>query len=329
VLASGKKTNMTKKIFVTGGTGFLGKYLIGRLVSENYQIVALTRTKNSLSNFPVQEVVGGFNDIQKWEKELSECDVLIHCAAKVEFWGAWQDYYKDNTLATLELLKSAEKRHVKRFIYISSESVLQDKKDLFDIDEAYPYPTEPSSYYGKSKMQAEHGIKAFNGNIQKIILRPTFIYGKGVIAIETLKNKINSGAFSWIDKGNVWMEMVYVKNVVEAITRAIDYGKNNEIYNITDHSKLKVIEFLSDLMATENVAISRKSTPSFIAKPAASMVEKIWRVLGIKSYPPLTRFDLSFIAMNRQYKTEKAISELNYKPIYSTEDALKEMRQNT
>lgn len=318
---------MTKKVFITGATGFLGRHLIERLVAENYQIVALTRTEGSLSNFPVQEVIGSFNDIQKWEKELNECDVLIHCAAKVEFWGAWQDYYKDNTLATLELLKSAEKHHIKKFIYISSESVLQNKKDLLDIDESYPYPKEPSSYYGKSKMQAEQGIKGFNGNIQKIILRPTFIYGKGVNAIETLKNKIDSGAFSWIDKGNVWMEMVYVKNVVEAITKAIDNGKNNAIYNITDHSKLKVNEFLSDLMATENVSIPKKSTPSFIAKPAAALIEAIWRVLGIKSYPSLTRFDLSFIAMNRQYKTEKAIQELGYNPIYTTADAIKEMKK--
>lgn len=82
-------------------------------------------------------------------------------------------------------------------------------------------------------------------------------------------------------------------------------------------------------MATENVSIPKKNTPSFIARPAASIVEKIWKVLGLKGHPPLTRFDLSFIAMNRQYKTEKADNELNYQPIYSTVDALKEMSQIT
>jgi 2-alkyl-3-oxoalkanoate reductase len=317
---------MPKKVFVTGATGFLGGHLMERLLSENYQVVALTRTKDALANFPVQEVVGSFNDMQKWEEKLSECDVVIHCAGKVEFWGAWQEYYRDNTLATLELLAAAEKQHVKRFIYISSESVLQDKEDLVDIDETHPYPNEPSSYYGKSKMQAEQGLRAFTGNIQKIILRPTFIYGKGVNAIETLKHKIHAGAFTWVDKGNVWMEMVYVKNVVEAIIKAIDYGKNNEIYNITDHSKLQVKEFLSDLLATENVSIPNKNTPSYIAKPAASMIEKVWQVLGLKGYPPLTRFDLSFIAMNRQYKTDKAISELGYVPVFSTADAIKDMK---
>jgi len=120
--------------------------------------------------------------------------------------------------------------------------------------------------------------------------------------------------------------MVYVKNVVEAIIKSMENGKNNEIYNITDHSKLQVKEFLSDLLATENVSIPDKSTPSFIAKPAASMIEKVWRVFGLKSYPPLTRFDLSFIAMNRQYKTEKAISELGYVPVFSTADGIKDMK---
>ncbi|NMC99122.1 MAG: NAD-dependent epimerase/dehydratase family protein, partial [Bacteroidales bacterium] len=73
---------MTKKVFVTGGTGFLGRHLIERLVSENYQVFALTRTENSLRNLPIHEVVGSLNDIQKWEDKLSDCDVLIHCAAR-------------------------------------------------------------------------------------------------------------------------------------------------------------------------------------------------------------------------------------------------------
>ncbi|HEX9667451.1 MAG TPA: NAD-dependent epimerase/dehydratase family protein, partial [Thermodesulfobacteriota bacterium] len=46
----------------------------------------------------------------------------------------------------------------KRFIYISSESVLVDRKPLEGIDESCPYPEEPNSYYGKSKKLAEQEI---------------------------------------------------------------------------------------------------------------------------------------------------------------------------
>lgn len=315
------------KVFITGATGFLGKHLIGRLVTENHEIKALTRRANALKDKSVTEVVGNLANIDEWKKELNDCDVVVHCAAKVEFWGKWEEFYKDNVHASIQLLKAAEQNNVKRFIYISSESVLQAKNDLIDIDESYPYPKEPNSFYGKSKKLAEQQIVAFNGNIQKIILRPTFIYGKGGTAIETIKQKIQSGGFSWIDKGNIKVEMVYVENVVEAIVKAFDNGKNNSVYNVTDHSCLTAKQFFTDLMALENVTIAEKSIPSFIAKPIASIVESIWKLLGLKTNPLLTRFDLSFLAMNRQYKTDKSINELGYKPIYSTEQALNEMKK--
>jgi len=315
------------KILVTGGTGLLGKNLIERLISESHEVKALVRKSGALKDFKIDEIDGNLRNIQEWKQALQGCDAVIHCAAKVEFWGKWEDYYRDNTLSTLELLEAADALGVKRFVYISSESVLQHKKDLIDIDENEPYPTEPSSFYGKSKMLAEKGIQSFNGGITKIILRPTFIYGKGAVGIQSMKDKIQSGGFMWIDKGNVWVEMVYVKNVVEAIMKSLIHGKNNGIYNITDHSPQMANNFFTQLMHTENVTISNKSMPSSLAKPVAALVEKIWKTFGLKSYPPLTRFDLSFIAMNRKYKTEKAISELHYQPVYTTAQALEEMKK--
>ncbi|HNT51394.1 MAG TPA: hypothetical protein PKK67_12450, partial [Cyclobacteriaceae bacterium] len=114
---------------------------------------------------------------------------------------------------------------------------------------------------------------------------------------------------------------------VEAIMKSLIHGKNNGIYNITDHSPQMANNFFTQLMHTENVTISNKSMPSSLAKPVAALVEKIWKTFGLKSYPPLTRFDLSFIAMNRKYKTEKAISELHYQPVYTTAQALEEMKK--
>jgi nucleoside-diphosphate-sugar epimerase len=159
-------------------------------------------------------------------------------------------------------------------------------------------------------------------------LRPSFIYGSESWTVESLKKSILSGKFIWVNKGNVKVEMVYVKNVVEAIVKSLTNGKNNGIYNITDHSELTAKEFFSALMATQNITISDRSIPTVIAKPAASIIETIWRVFKINTNPPLTRFELSLLAMNRKYKTEKAIQELGYHPIYSTKQALEEMANN-
>ncbi|HMR56974.1 MAG TPA: NAD-dependent epimerase/dehydratase family protein, partial [Cyclobacteriaceae bacterium] len=131
------------KILVTGGTGLLGKNLIERLISESHEVKALVRKSGALKDFKIDEINGNLRNIQEWKQALQGCDAVIHCAAKVEFWGKWEDYYRDNTLSTLELLEAADALGVKRFVYISSESVLQHKKDLIDIDENEPYPTEP------------------------------------------------------------------------------------------------------------------------------------------------------------------------------------------
>ncbi len=107
--------------------------------------------------------------------------------------------------------QAAAEKGVNRFIYISSESVLQDKTDLIDIDETSPYPIAPNSYYGKAKMQAEQAIIASNyQNLTTIILRPTFIWGKGVQALETMAKKVKSGQFMWIDHGKTIIEMVQI-----------------------------------------------------------------------------------------------------------------------
>jgi nucleoside-diphosphate-sugar epimerase len=315
------------KIFVTGGTGFLGKHVIERLLNENHKIVALARRENAFYYKGIMEVFGDLDNLDEWKHELGNCDIVIHCAAPVEFWGPWRKYYKEIIYATYRLLQAADEYNIKRFIYISSEAVLQSKMDLMNISEDHPYPLEPNSLYGKAKKLAEQSILSYQGKIETIIIRPTFIYGKNVKAIETMRDAVFKGKFRWINNGETIIEMVYVKNVAVAIVKAIDHGKDNGIYYVTDHCSLTAKKFLTDLLATIDIEIPDKSIPLFVAKPVAWLVEYLWKIFRIASYPPLTRFDLSFLSMNRQYKIDKSLNELHYKPIYTTEEALGEMKR--
>ncbi len=316
------------KIFITGGSGFLGSKLIVRLVKEKHSVLALSRNAKSSENLKsigAEIVEGNFQNISEWEKSLNGIDTVIHCAAPIEVWGDWKNFYEDIVLNTKNLLVASDKQKVKRFIYISSESVLQDKLPLLDIDETFPYPEEPNSFYGKSKMLAEKEILNFSGSIESIILRPTFIWGKGVKALDTMVDKIKSGQFIWIGNGECLIEMVHVENVVEAISLSITKGKNKEIYNVTDDNAMTAKKFISALVSTRNISIPEKSMPGSLASLAAVVVEGVWKLFGIKSAPPLSRFELSFIAMPRRYNIKKIKSELGYKPIISLEQGLKEM----
>lgn len=225
------------KIFVTGATGCLGRRVVERLMKEGHELPLLVRSipEVPLYHQPnIQLVKGDVTNVASYEGDLSGQDVLIHLAAPVVYWRDWSLYHTGIVQATEELYAAANRQGVGRFLYISSESVLQDREDLLDIDEHHPYPKEPSSYYGRAKKMAEQLLMEAMDQTEVLILRPTFIWGPGVAALDTFVEKVETGQFIWIDKGQVMVEMVHVDNVAEAIALATVKGRSGEIYFVTD-----------------------------------------------------------------------------------------------
>ncbi len=315
-------------IFITGGTGFLGQHVIKRLQKESFQLIGLVRSENSantLKKLDVEPVLGSLENIDDWKHQLENIDVVIHCAAPVEFWGSWQRFENGIVIATQNIYNAAKENKVNRFIFISSESVLQDIKNLIDIDETEVYPTAPNSYYGKSKMLAEQFILAQDDKMTSIILRPTFIWGKGMTALDTIIDKIKSNDFMWINNGESLLEMVHVDNVSESIYLACIKGKNKAIYFVTDDNPQTVKEFLSKLIATKGIMPPKKNIPKGLANFLATIIESIWKLFNLKKDPPITKFDVAFVAMDRKYNITKIKNELGYKSIITESEGLKIM----
>lgn len=320
---------MRMKIFITGGSGFLGQRVINRLQTTKHELVGLARSERSvakLQKMKVEPVSGSLENISEWQQNLAAMDIVIHCAAPVEFWGPWEKYQTGIVDATKNLFQASENNGVKRFIYISSESVLQDHKDLVDIDETEPYPKTPNSYYGKSKMLAEKFILSQEGSMESIILRPTFIWGKAMPALNTLVTKLKSGDFMWIDYGRSLLEVVHVDNVAEAITLACEKGKHKNVYFVTDNNTQTTKEFLTKLLSTQNIVPPDKNIPKAVADVLASVVEGIWKFFNIQKAPPITRFDVAFVAMSRKYRIDKIIKNLGYQPVVAEAEGLKQLK---
>lgn len=102
-------------LFVTGGSGFLGKQLLIRLGKTEHKVAALARSSTSskiIEDLGATPVKGDLNDIQKWKHHLNGLDALIHCAAPVEFWGPWKKFEHDIVDATVDLVEAAAKQGV-------------------------------------------------------------------------------------------------------------------------------------------------------------------------------------------------------------------------
>jgi 2-alkyl-3-oxoalkanoate reductase len=317
------------KIFITGGSGFLGQRLITRLRQEGHEVTALSRSPKSdaiLKALGATSVRGALTDIDAWQEALAGQQVLVHAASPIEVWGDWADFERDIVRASLDLYRAAARHRVRRFIQISSESVLQGNGPLLDVSEAHPYPAEPNSFYGKAKMQVEQGLLSHIAGTECIILRPTFIWGQGGEQLDKLVDKVKSGQFMWIDHGDVAMEMVHVDNVVECVRQALTQGGSGQVYWVTDGRPMPARAFLGALLRARGVEVPDKSMPASLARPVAAGVEALWRLLGLKSVPPLSRFQLDFIALPRRYDLGKSQRELGYRPVRTFEQGLAEMQ---
>ncbi len=305
------------KIFVTGGTGFLGKELVRRLQEDGHEVWGLARSlesSNQITHLGAMPVKGSLEDISQWEHALENMNVVVHCAALVSTWGPWRNFESQITQATIDLLAAADRHGVGRFLYISSESVMQNRTELVDIDETFPCPVKPNSFYGQAKLLAEKAILDYTGNMHCVILRPTFIYGPNDNVSTTLHQMVESGKFTWVDRGRHLIERVHVQNVVDSISLALVRGQNKGVYLITDGAPTTVHEIFTEYAKRLGLDLPKKNIPSPVARMAASIVELTWRVLRLPGTPPLNRFEVAFVSMPRRYRIDKARAELGFQP---------------
>ncbi len=118
---------MNQKMFVTGGTGFVGANLIRLLLQEGYQVKALVRPDSRLDNvtgLDIETVQGNLNDPDLSEK-MRDCQGLFHVAAHYSLWQKDRNQlYQSNVLGTRQILLSAKKAGVERCIYTSSVAAI-------------------------------------------------------------------------------------------------------------------------------------------------------------------------------------------------------------
>ena len=318
------------KIFLTGATGFLGRRLLNRLLGDGHQVTCLVRSADAADGIAAlgcRVVEGSLENAGAWIKWLRGHEVVIHAAAPVEVWAPWTRFEKQIVEATEAIFRSASREQVRRFIYISSESVLQNSRSLLDIDETFPYPV-PDSNYGKAKQLAEKRLLAGVSETECLILRPTFIWGKGMPVLNELVDTIDTGRFTWVGNGTTVIEWVHVENVVNAIVCALERGDDKGVYFITDENPKPVREIFNQLFATRRITPSRKNTSSFLVKISANLIESWWKLLRLKSRPPITHFEWSFVALPRRYNIQKAKTDLGYHPVISEKMGLAEMKQH-
>lgn len=240
-------------ILITGGAGFIGRYLTEKLLVSN-QVTIYDNLSNSsieniffLINNGVKFIKGDVLDFEKLLECSKNFDVVIHLAAKSDVRESVinpKDTINVNLNGTINVLKCCVQNKIKKIIFASSAAVYGDCKELPITEKS---KTEPLSPYGKSKLDAEKKIREFADEFgfNAISLRIFNVYGKGQnenyagVISKFVKNISENKPIVIYGDGEQTRDFISVHDVVEAFECAINSDKN-ETYNIANGVSISV-----------------------------------------------------------------------------------------
>jgi nucleoside-diphosphate-sugar epimerase len=136
---------------------------------------------------------------------------------------------------------------------------------------------------------------------------------------------VKKGRFSWLGGGHYRTSTCHVDNCVEGLLLAAEKGQGGEVYFLTDGEPVEFRAFITELLRTQGVDAGDKSVPPGLARAAASVTEAVWKLLGLKAAPPLSRTELLLVGQEVTVSDAKARRELGYQGRKSREEGLREL----
>jgi dihydroflavonol-4-reductase len=230
------------KIFITGGTGFIGRYTTELLSNTNHQLKLLTRKTSDTTflNYPNSTVVkGDLNDKESLLNGMENCDSVINIAGHYTFWEPDKRIYSEvNIDGTRNVLECALEMGVKKVVHISTAGVFGKPDEQPFNEESTPGPLRFSEYF-RTKYEGDRiawDLYKKKG-LPLVVIYPVCVLGAGDTKASGryIKDLIGRNLPATVFKDEIF-SFVYVKDVAQAIINALEKENNiGEKYLVGNH----------------------------------------------------------------------------------------------
>ena len=307
------------KVFVTGCAGFIGSFLVEKLVGEGYSVACvdnlssgrLENLKSVLEEKSFTFLKADLLEPFRWQHLVKGVDIVFHFAANPEVRHSVReplDHYKQNLTATMHVLEAARSHRVRLFVFASSSTVYGDARRIPTPED---HPLEPISVYGATKAAAEIMCQTYARlyGMQCLVLRYANIVGPrlrhGVIYDFIVKLKKNPRRLEILGDGTQKKSYLYIDDAVEATLATVNHVLYNEekvkVYNVGNWDWTTVKEIADAVVE----AMGLKEV-EYVYKPATDDGR------GWPGDVKLMLLDISRI-----------VSEVGWKPRFSSLEAVK------
>lgn len=318
-------------VLVTGGTGFLGSYIIKHLVEKGYAVRAIRRSNKPGNNrvpfwIPsaifdaVEWMEGDVLDVVSLEEAMEGVDVVIHAAAVVSFVKKNRgNMYQVNVEGTANVVNMMLEKNVRRLVYISSVAALGRTAGGGHVNEERKWEeSKVNTHYAKSKYKAELQVwRGMGEGLEAVILNPSTILGygdwnKGSCAI--FKNVFEE--FMWFPPGiNGFVDVDDVAKVAILLMES-SINEQRFIVNGVTWPFKKLQETIADEFGKKRP--TRQTTPFLLS--VAWRLEKI-KSIFTRQNPLLTK-ESARVAQSQTWfendKLLKAIPGFSFTPMEET-----------
>ena len=321
-----------KQVFITGGGGFLGRYIVEELLlSSCKRITSLGRSlQPELESQGVNVICGDIADPAVVAHAAENCDVIFHTAAKAGIWGKYRDFYNTNIKGTENVIAACKVHKIPLLINTSSPSVVSSEDDIENADETMPIPENFLTHYPKTKAIAETLVtNAASNELRTISIRPHLIWGpRDPHILPRVFKRAAAKRLIQIGDGNNKVDLTYVENAAHAHIQAAEtLAEKPELsgksYFISDDNPVLLWSWIGEMLQKVNLPPISRNISYRKARRIGVIMETIYKLLCLPGEPPITRFIATQLGHSHFFNISAAKRDFAYSPIIDQETAFK------
>ncbi|MET0558285.1 MAG: NAD-dependent epimerase/dehydratase family protein [Solirubrobacterales bacterium] len=321
------------KVFVTGGTGFIGGEVVRQLRARGEEVVCLVRSPEkgaAVQALGCEIASGDLSDATALRAAMEGCDAVIHAAAMYEVGIPKKQrpaMWEANVAGTERVMHAALEAKVPRVVYVSTVGIFGNThKEV--VDESYRNPeTDFTSYYEETKLEAHKLVERMvaDQSLPAIIVQPGGVYGPGDTSqVADLLKEFFAGKLPLLPFPELGICLSHVEDIAGGIILALDKGRIGETYVISGPATT-MREAIETVARVSGRKPPRGTLPTSVMKALAPIGPVVGKMMG---QPPNLR-ELISSADNVTFwaSYEKAASELGYAP-RGMEEGLRQTLEN-
>jgi UDP-glucose 4-epimerase len=309
-----------RKIFITGGAGFIGSYVVEELLQHDpAKIIILDNfirgnhenMKTFSNDERVEFIQGDIRDFELLEKCVANCDYVFHMAAlRINACAANpSEGFEVMLKATLNLAELCVKYKIKKVIYSSTASV-------YGLAQHFPTPETDNPYnnqtfYGGAKVWGEQLFRSFK-----------FMYGLDYVALRYFNvfgprmdtdGKYTEVMIKWLDcirenkpprifgDGSDSMDFVYVRDVAKANLAALLADVTDEVFNVGNQRETSLKELLETLLVVNNAKLEPEFHPTNSVNPVSRRLADISKAKAVLNFQPSITLEEGLELLSKWY----------------------------